>query len=87
MVFNQKENSKMKNKPLFESVVINVRSPEGNAFYIMSVIKRLMKIMGESEENINAVIADMKSSDYKHLCDVASKYVVLIDEEDDEIYI
>lgn len=74
-------------KPMFESVVINVRSPQGNAHYIIGVIKKLMKIMGEGDDSINAVVADMKSGDYNHLCEVASRYVFLIDEEEENIYI
>ena len=51
---------------------IDVREPEGNAFNIMSLVEQFLAAQGKSREDINDVIDEMRSGDYKHLLKVAN---------------
>lgn len=64
-------------KPIFESVRINLNSPDGNALAIIGIV---MNCLTQAKYHIaerESIKKDMLSSDYKHLCKVASKYVYL----------
>ena len=70
----------MNKNPLFPHITVNLKGPEGNAYVIMGIVSYLMKRMGKTQEEIEAVHRDMKSSDYKHLCEVASNYIRLVED-------
>ena len=48
---------------------IDHRMPEANAFALTGLARRLLLEAGRKDE-IDNVMADMMSSDYKHLCKV-----------------
>jgi hypothetical protein len=54
----------------------------GNAFALLGHFQKCAKKSGWSEEEINQVLKEAKSSDYDHLIDVLMSY--LEDEEDEE---
>ena len=49
---------------------IDARGSQGNTFYIISVVKKLLEDVGRHDEWAD-VYEDMTSGDYQHLCDVA----------------
>lgn len=49
---------------------IDLTGPEGNAYSLMGVAREWAKDLGKSPEEIDAIIEDMKSSDYDHLLEV-----------------
>lgn len=49
---------------------IDLAGTQGNAYYLMGLAKDLMKQLDYDKEEQDAVMDDMKSSDYKHLCQV-----------------
>jgi len=51
-------------------IEIDLTGPEGNAFVLMGYSKRLGKQLGFSKEEIEKILADMKSGDYEHLLEV-----------------
>ncbi len=67
----------MNNNCLFPTITIDVTGPQGNAYCIMGIICNLLKEIGYTKEQINDIVADMTSSDYEHLINVARKYVVI----------
>jgi hypothetical protein len=54
-------------------IVIDLTGPQGNAFYIMAVAQKLAKDLGYSTDQIQKLLADMKSSDYNNLLSVIDK--------------
>lgn len=67
----------MEAAPKYPEIKLDLNGPEGNAFYIMGAISRVLKIANESQDTIQSVLDDMKSSNYEHLCEVASRYITL----------
>lgn len=67
-------------EPQFPSVVINISGPEGNAFMIIGVIKRVFRQAGL---DFGPVREDMMSGDYAHLLEVARRYVTITGDADD----
>ena len=51
---------------------IDARKPEGNVFFIMGMVERLLKDSGRSRE-WPAVEKRMKASNYDNACDVAEE--------------
>lgn len=69
-------------------IVIDKRSPEGNAHAVMGYVRQFLKETGRSDE-WSGVLERMTSGDYDNLCAVAEEVtegaVVVRDaEEDDE---
>lgn len=64
---------------MFPSIVIDIRGPQGNAYCIMGIISNTLKQAGYNQNQIDDIISDMKSSDYEHLCNIAKKYVKIIE--------
>ena len=64
---------------MFPTIVIDIRGPQGNAYCIMGIVSDVLKQVGYDKNKINDIIADMKSSDYEQLCNVAKKYVKIIE--------
>jgi len=53
------------NKPIRKNQLeIDLTGPEGNAFYLIGLTKKLCKMLGMSPDSI---IEDMTSGDYEHL--------------------
>lgn len=52
---------------------IELSGPEGNAFYLMSLVSTLGHQLGLSNELTNAIITEMKASDYKNLVKTFAK--------------
>jgi hypothetical protein len=63
-------------------VKIHLKSPQGNAFYLIGTAQSYAKQLGCTPEQTKAIINDMQSSDYDHLIDVFERefgdYVDLI---------
>ena len=51
---------------------INLKGPEGNAFYILSKAKHVAEQSGWDKERIERVIFEATSGDYQHLLKVMS---------------
>jgi hypothetical protein len=51
-------------------IVIDRKSPNGNAFNILGVAVQLMREKGYTSEQAEAVLEEMKSGDYDNLCSV-----------------
>lgn len=49
---------------------IDLTGPEGNAFCILGNAQQLGKELGKNKQEIEAILDDMKSSDYEHLIQV-----------------
>lgn len=50
---------------------IDLKSPQGNAFFLLGTAGKLAKQLGLDEE---AILEDMKSSDYEHLIQVFDQH-------------
>lgn len=66
---------------MFPNIKIDVCSSQGNAFYIIGIINNILEQIGYKKGERDEVIKDMMSSDYSHLCKIAKKYIVLVNEE------
>lgn len=53
--------------PKFVDFSIRLQGPSGNAFALMGQFSKEAKRQGWSEHEINKVIAECMSNDYKHL--------------------
>lgn len=53
-----------------KEIVIDLTGPQGNAFALMGIAQSFAKQLGYNKEQIDAMIADMQSSDYEHLVQV-----------------
>ena len=68
----------MNNDCLFPTIVIDIDSPQGNAYCIMGIVANALKECAFTKEQINSILDDMKSSDYDHLVSVAKRYVTIV---------
>lgn len=55
----------------FQKRVVDLDGPDGNAFFLMGLARRICKEMGADPD---PVIADMTNSDYEHLIDTFDRY-------------
>jgi len=46
---------------------IELSGPQGNAFYLMGLVDNLGQQLGLTQENINTIVNEMRSSDYDNL--------------------
>ena len=53
-------------------MIIDVRGSDGNVFFIMAVVSRLLHAAGRKDD-VSRVLADMKSGDYRHALAVAER--------------
>ena len=51
-------------------IVIDLTGPQGNAFYLLGTAKNFCKQLGMSEKNTQAILDEMRSSDYENLIQV-----------------
>jgi hypothetical protein len=63
-----KDKSEMHQPPTIE---IDLTGPEGNAFFLLGIADRYSKRLGMDTD---AILEDMKSSDYEHLIEVFDKH-------------
>lgn len=54
--------------------VINLSGPEGNAFYLMAVVKKTFQRSGAPELG-NQIVDEMKKGDYENLLKVFELYL------------
>jgi hypothetical protein len=50
-----------------KTIEIDLRGPQGNAFYLLGFASEAGKKMGMSQTEINQLLGRMKSSDYENL--------------------
>lgn len=53
-----------------KKIVIDLNSPEGNAFFILALFNKYLRLNGISDDEIKKLMDDAKSSDYEHLLSV-----------------
>ena len=59
------------NKQPSDEIVIDLTGPQGNAFFLLGAATRFAEELGE---DVDAIITEMKSSDYENLISVFDKY-------------
>jgi len=55
------------------SLKIDLSGPQGNAYYLMSMVNKLGAQLGINPEKTNEIIDEMKSSDYNNLLKTFAK--------------
>ena len=69
-------------------IIIDLTGPDGNAFALLGNARNFAKQLGYSKDELNALQADMKSSDYDHLVqtfdDHFGEFVTLLVAGDEE---
>ncbi len=55
-------------------IVIDLTGPEGNAFYLMSIVKNTFNRSGAPELGAS-IVEEMKKGDYEHLLKVFDMYL------------
>jgi hypothetical protein len=60
----------IKQKKQRSSIEIDLTGPQGNAFCLLGYASDFYKQMGRTSDQIDALMEDMKSSDYEHLVKV-----------------
>ena len=59
---------------------IFLAGPEGNAYSLMSLVRKYGRQLGLPEDAMNDMLRDMKSSDYEHLVSVfVSNFGMVVD--------
>ena len=53
--------------PIMTNTIINLDGPEGNAFMLMAIAESEAMGLGIDRDDIDAILDDMKSGDYKNL--------------------
>jgi len=54
--------------------IIDLSGPKGNAFYLLGLAKRYGKQFGWEPNDIEAMLDNLKSKDYKHLVETFDEY-------------
>ena len=63
----RKELTLLKRAPFRRKQVVDLAGPQGNAYFLLASASRMGRQLGMSVEEVEAMMADMRSSDYKHL--------------------
>ena len=62
-------------------IIIDLTGPQGNAFYLIGLAKKLAKQLGFDDERIEEMLYDMKTGDYENLIqefdDYFGEFVIL----------
>tara|TARA_R110002074_G_scaffold182526_1_gene347440 strand:- start:249 stop:473 length:225 start_codon:yes stop_codon:yes gene_type:complete len=62
-------------------IIIDLTGPQGNAFYLIGLAKKLAKQLGFDDERIEEMLYDMKTGDYDNLIqefdDYFGEFVIL----------
>ena len=53
-------------------LLIDSTSPQGNAFYIIGMVKKVLQEMGKSKTEIAEAVEKMQEGDYNDLCETAN---------------
>lgn len=53
---------------------IDIDGPQGNAYVLMGYASRFGKQLGWDEEEVDAVLEDMRSGNYRHLVEVFDRH-------------
>ena len=51
------------------SIQIDLAGPEGDAFYLMGLAKKLSRSVAMTDNELDAIIEKMRAKDYNHLLD------------------
>lgn len=70
-------------KVIQKTVNLDLVDTNGNVFVIMDVFKRQAYKEGWNQDEIDAVLSEAKSGDYKHLLTTLKNYCEPKDESDD----
>lgn len=57
-------------KPVPQKIEIDLTGPDGNAFVLMGKARNLAKQLSYTQEQIDEIISEMKSSNYEYLLEV-----------------
>ena len=57
-------------KPRSGKIEIDLTGPQGNAFCLLGYARKFAKQLGQSEEQIDELLDEMRQSDYEHLVKV-----------------
>ena len=55
-------------------IVIDLNTPQGNAFYLLGVAQNYGKKLGYNKAQLDEVFNDMQSGDYQHLIEVFEQH-------------
>ena len=55
-------------------IVVDLTGPRGNAFFLMALAEDCAKEAGYEDNQLKAMLDDMKSDDYEHLVQVLDKH-------------
>lgn len=55
-------------------IEVDLKGPQGNAFFLLGYAQELGKQLGYSKLAIEGIISEMKLSDYDHLCTTFEKH-------------
>ena len=61
-------------KSPYKKQVIDLTGPQGNAFYLLGTAANLMKQLDYESEQAEAVLSEMRSSDYENLIKTFDAY-------------
>jgi len=62
-------------KPLFEKIEIDLSNfPKVDSFFLLGTAQNFAKQMGKTQEEIDAILKDMKCGDYDHLLEVFDEH-------------
>jgi len=64
----------IKKKDEYKKRTIDLTGPEGNAFCLIGIAQGFNKQLGKTQEDSDAIIDDMQSSDYEHLIEVFDEH-------------
>ena len=64
----------IRKKQKTDKVVIDLTGPQGNAFYLIGVVKSIFRRSGAPELG-DKIIEEMTSGDYEHLVETFDKYL------------
>ena len=64
-------------KTTYPEIEVQLTGNDGNAFAIMGAIQKALRQHDVPQDDINAVLAEMKSGDYDHLLQTAMQTVTV----------
>ena len=64
----------IKQKPQNKGIEIDLTGPQGNAFYLLGTAKNLAKQLEMDKSEIETLMTQMRSGDYKNLVQVFDKH-------------
>lgn len=55
-------------------ITIDLKSPQGNAFYLLGLAQNYGKKLGYNKAQLDELFKDMQSADYEHLIEVFEQH-------------